>query len=1562
MAAWAPPEASTATSGWTPPEANSWTPPEAVETPVGGVSVEETARMGVQEPLSVGDRSIAADVPEDLGNLSSFLQKAQPIGVTGEVPQRPQTYDTKAAYDSAQAEQVMKTPITKMEAAMTPLVKVIPNAAPLAPERIMSDEEALQRGVSPFRKPTITERVGAISQNVVADTVNSLTSPLGIATMGLGAAPKGLQKLVAAIFAGQAIKNTPEAISNVANAATPEERDQAITGLIENTGMAVLAGQHAASRPSAGGGTRPPSLPMDAQGNTIPRSMDVIVNQALQADAPLTAEAIRTAPEILQESIPKTEPPSVEKPQSQEPLPAPVTTEPTRAAVTPETPPDYTGGPGAMGPVEASEMQAQGATTGLKRATVDIDRLTRGEESIPTVERQREETLVRSAEDRIDADPAVAPTLVARIVDKGERAITEQDAATLLVERQRVMNERSQWEERLGRGEDVEIARERIQQAEENLNRLDQAQRAAGSTWGRVGHLYQRMIREDFTLEAMERKLRAKVERPLTEAERGKIKEQAAKIQELQTQVERGQHAETEALELQKVAQTYEATIRDLQGEIAGRPKFGKEIFDIARGIVNRWKSEADAVDVNIRDFLGSETGAAGDVRPGGRKMGEAPTPKSEFIRNVALKMRAQIGEKGLNFAEASAEMIAAFGEKIKPYLQPAWEQAQALIGKEKTDLEVKKAIRKGAVKTNPAEAKPADVLARAATEAAEKKPISHQTVYDLARAHINAGIHGENAVMKAVHADLVKLYPELTERQVRQAFSQYGEVKFPSKEADKVELRELRTLVRLQESIDRETAGLEALKSGPQRDKATQAIREKQRQLNDLLKRRERPATPEQLATRDEARKTALRNQIEDLDKQLRTGEKPPAGTKPMDSVAIEQLKAERDAMRSKLREIEESEKVRPSPEQQRESVQIKSAEKSIAELDRRLREGELEAKAKPSPEVSARVQQLRSERDAMREQLRAMQDEAKTRLSPEDKQVADLAKIRDRLNETLSGAREQTKAKDFNPLSRAAADLKAEILAMQELAAQVRRDAKPPVDRIGRETAAKVKALEAAIAEYDRKISSKDFASASKGEKGESAVVKVLRDVRDARRKMYEAAKKADKPVRSAEEIYNDRRLKDVKRQMEAVQKRIAAGDYTRPEKPAPIPKTKEVKEAEFQLAQEKKKFNEGLFKADLEKRSAGRKAFDTTREVFNTARAIQTSADLSAVLRQGGFIAIGHPLRAAKAIPSMLKSFLSERGEHAVNSEILARPNAPKYAESKLYLHDPNDLRLSKMEEAYMSRWANKIPGVSHSQRAYTTFLNRLRADSFDAMTEAMGREPLPAEAQAIANFINVATGRGTLAQAGAAAVNLNTFLFSPRYLSSRFELLAGQPFYKGTAATRVAIAKEYARTLGGLAVIYTLGKLAGATIESDPKDSDFGKLKFGNTRVDLMMGLAQVTTFEARLGSVLSKFAKGEKIKPGEGDFLARFIRSKLAPVPASVIDAATGKDIVGQPVTRTSAATRLVKPLVIDDIVKTMEEQGIERGTAISLLIILGMSSQTYQRKGERPALIEPDEP
>lgn len=378
-----------------------------------------------------------------------------------------------------------------------------------------------------------------------------------------------------------------------------------------------------------------------------------------------------------------------------------------------------------------------------------------------------------------------------------------------------------------------------------------------------------------------------------------------------------------------------------------------------------------------------------------------------------------------------------------------------------------------------------------------------------------------------------------------------------------------------------------------------------------------------------------------------------------------------------------------------------------------------------------------------------------------------------------------------------------------------------------------------------------------------------------------------------------------------------------------------------------------------------------------VANAGRSVITSVDLSAPGRQGFFLSASNPLLAAKSVAPMLRAAVSEHAARAVDQEIHSRPNAPLYEDSKLYLSPvEHGGSLSKLEEAYATNLAEKIPGIGKlvrgSERAYVTFLNKLRADNFDSLhrqLERMGEKDTAKADTAIADFINKATGRGGLTEVGnRASTLLSTVFFSPRFVASRFQLLAGQPFYGGTLASRALIARSYVQYAGAVGTILYLSHLAGAEVSMDPQSADFLKLRFGNMVVDVHAGLQQV-------GRFLAQEYTGDK---NRAETIGRFARSKTSPVAGTAVDLAYGKDYIGKPVTPPKKAIADLKggrfktsdvfesetgrntiPMAARDIYEAASKEGSSKTAMTAILSVMGVGVSEYPKSGSTPRKSKP---
>lgn len=169
------------------------------------------------------------------------------------------------------------------------------------------------------------------------------------------------------------------------------------------------------------------------------------------------------------------------------------------------------------------------------------------------------------------------------------------------------------------------------------------------------------------------------------------------------------------------------------------------------------------------------------------------------------------------------------------------------------------------------------------------------------------------------------------------------------------------------------------------------------------------------------------------------------------------------------------------------------------------------------------------------------------------------------------------------------------------------------------------------------------------------------------------------------------------------------------------------------------------------------------------------------------------------------------------------------------------------------------------------------------------------------------------------------------------------------------TKKLIAKEYGKALIGVGVIYALAAAAGAELEDDMTDSDFGKIKLGNTRLDPLGGLSQTAVFASRMGHGAYKtgqsWVTGKPRKTsymaGETMTVGRFLRSKLSPIAATMVNVAAGETAGGDKVTPKQLTQDLTIPLSFRDIKDAIEEQGVPAGVALWLVSLFGVGMQTY---------------
>lgn len=393
----------------------------------------------------------------------------------------------------------------------------------------------------------------------------------------------------------------------------------------------------------------------------------------------------------------------------------------------------------------------------------------------------------------------------------------------------------------------------------------------------------------------------------------------------------------------------------------------------------------------------------------------------------------------------------------------------------------------------------------------------------------------------------------------------------------------------------------------------------------------------------------------------------------------------------------------------------------------------------------------------------------------------------------------------------------------------------------------------------------------------------------------------------------------------------------------------------------------FGKELIEEVMKKRSGVEKVKDFLTETLNIPRSLVTSFDMSAPLRQGIVLTVTKPKAALGGAKEMFRQVFSEENFQKWLKDIPNNPLYRKMKDSGLYIADPTKVSggLSAREEKFMTNFAEKIPFMGSiiraSQRAYVGYLNKLRVDVFTQLTNKFTKEGVatPENLKSLANFINNASGRGSMGSFERVAQELNTVFFSPRLIASRFNMLNPVWYAKQTPVVRKEAIKTMAEFIGVGSSVLMLAKLGGADVEIDPRSTDFGKIKVGNTRWDVWGGFQQWVR-------VMSQLISGQRKAPSSGDIVElskkkypfesrkdvaeRFIVGKTAPIPSLVYELLQGQKLFGESISLPREIAENTIPLYLQDAKEVVDEFGPEGIFYVGVPSFFGVGAQTYKSR------------
>lgn len=336
-------------------------------------------------------------------------------------------------------------------------------------------------------------------------------------------------------------------------------------------------------------------------------------------------------------------------------------------------------------------------------------------------------------------------------------------------------------------------------------------------------------------------------------------------------------------------------------------------------------------------------------------------------------------------------------------------------------------------------------------------------------------------------------------------------------------------------------------------------------------------------------------------------------------------------------------------------------------------------------------------------------------------------------------------------------------------------------------------------------------------------------------------------------------------------------------------------------------------------------------------------------------------------------MFKYFGSEEAFKNLQASIYGHPDFKLAQSGKLSLTDLGD-KLTNREEALQSSLLQKVPGlrvpVLASGRSFVGFLNYIRFHRFIDLLNAarVNGEDIKVGSDAVKNIaatVNDFTGRGAFPeQLGIGASWMNAAFFSPRKISGEIRMFNPVRYVdpRVSQTARLGALRQMTGALIATGAILELAHLAGAKVSTNPIDTNFLKIKVGNSTFDVTGGNAIYGRTLARLITNQEVTGTGAHVQLGEkygsqtrADVAIAFVRGKLAPNAAAMADFLYGKDQTGQPFnlygegkagyTQSELFNKLM-PIAIQDMIVLQETHPDAYMWAPALSAVFGVGMET----------------
>lgn len=403
---------------------------------------------------------------------------------------------------------------------------------------------------------------------------------------------------------------------------------------------------------------------------------------------------------------------------------------------------------------------------------------------------------------------------------------------------------------------------------------------------------------------------------------------------------------------------------------------------------------------------------------------------------------------------------------------------------------------------------------------------------------------------------------------------------------------------------------------------------------------------------------------------------------------------------------------------------------------------------------------------------------------------------------------------------------------------------------------------------------------------------------------------------------------------------------------------------------------------------------------RFIGGTSVLARAMLDMSVAGVQGGKFLRSYPIKGVKIGWKATKAFFKQNASDALATEIANHPYFEDFKNSGGHIYAMNGLEGDAPEDFRAVEQgaplpngkvitADMIPGVKRSSRSFAGFLNKAALELYSDMVEAAGANGTGATAEQkklLADFVNISLGYGYGKKNVGKKLSLipavlDAIAWAPRKAVAELKYATLYPLLTNWAGTRKheisgkeiwavdkAIGRQYLRyTLGSLAFgacIVLLAKLFNGDDDDDrniwsdildPRSSDFGRIRIGNTSWSVFAGNEMVWRLFARLYAGQTKTNGVVKDYKYHGvEAALDYLRGKLNPLLGAAVDYKMNKNFVGEKLSEKSAwelANDYVLPLTASALYENFANNPDDPLAAIfnAIPTFFGMTSYTYER-------------